>query len=137
MRSRVAGARVAHLATVRPDGTPHVVPICFALLTDAPGDVLVSAVDSKPKATASLQRLRNVAATPAVTVLVDHYEEEWGRVWWVRADGDAHVLEGGAEHDRALRALRTKYEQYRVHDLPGLALAIDVRRWVGWTYDGS
>ena len=137
MRRRVAAARVARLATIRPDGTPHVVPICFALLTDAPGDVLVTAIDTKPKTTASLQRLENVAANPAVTFLVDHYEEEWGRVWWVRVDGDGRVLDDGAEHDRALHALREKYEQYRDHDLPGPAIAIDVRRWVGWAYDGS
>jgi PPOX class probable F420-dependent enzyme len=137
MRSRVAAARVARLATVRPDGTPHAVPICFALLTGPAGDVLVSVVDSKRKSTASLQRLQNVRLNPAVTVLVDHYEEEWPRVWWVRVDGDARLVDGGADHERAVDALRAKYEQYRVHDLPGPTLAVDVRRWVGWAYDGS
>jgi PPOX class probable F420-dependent enzyme len=137
MRTRVAAARVARLATIRPDGTPHVVPICFALLTGSTGDLLVSAVDSKPKSTASLQRLQNVGANPAVTVLVDHYEEEWRRVWWVRVDGDGHLVDGGVDHERVVDALREKYEQYRDHDLPGPALLIDVRRWVGWAYDGS
>ena len=137
MRTRVATARVARLATVRPDGTPHIVPVCFALLTGATGDVLVSAVDDKPKTTSALQRLKNVVANPAVAFLVDHYEEEWGRVWWVRGDGDAHVLDDGAEHDRAATALREKYEQYQEQELAGPILAIDVRRWVGWAYDGS
>ena len=137
MRTRVATARVARLATVRPDGTPHIVPVCFALLTGATGDVLVSAVDDKPKTTSALQRLKNVVANPPVAFLVDHYEEEWGRVWWVRGDGDAHVLDDGAEHDRAATALREKYEQYHEQELAGPILAIDVRRWVGWAYDGS
>ena len=54
-------ARVARLATVDPDGRPHVVPICFAL----EGDVLYTAVDEKPKRTRALQRLRNIEANPA------------------------------------------------------------------------
>jgi PPOX class probable F420-dependent enzyme len=138
MRRRVAEARVARLATVRRDGTPHVVPICFALTTAADGtDVLVSATDDKPKTTYSLQRLKNVEANPAVTFLVDHYEEEWGRVWWVRVDGQARIVDGGTEHERAAAALREKYEQYAHLDMPGAMLAIDVRRWVGWAYDGS
>ena len=45
--------RVARLATVGPDGRPHVVPICFAL----DGDTLYTAVDSKPKSTRRLRRL--------------------------------------------------------------------------------
>jgi PPOX class probable F420-dependent enzyme len=138
MRRRVAAARVARLATVRPDGTPHLVPVCFALLAGPDGDLLVSAVDEKPKTTTSLQRLRNVAANPAVTLLVDHYEDDWRRVWWVRVDGDGRVLEEPtAGHDDAASALRAKYEQYRDHDLTRPILAVDVRRWVGWASDGS
>ena len=138
MRRRVASARVARMATVRPDGTPHLVPVCFALITADDGtDVIVSATDDKPKTTYSLQRLKNVQANPAVTLLVDHYEEEWGRVWWVRVDGDARIVEDGNEHRRAAGALREKYDQYRHLDMPGAMLAIDVRRWLGWAYDGS
>ncbi len=137
MRARFAAARVARLATVRPDGSPHIVPICFALLAEASGDVIVSATDDKPKTTYSLQRLKNVITTPAATLLVDHYEEEWGRVWWIRVDGDGRVIEGGSGHDRAVAALKAKYEQYQRIALPGAVLAIDVRRWRGWAYDES
>lgn len=138
MRRRVAAARVARLGTVRADGTPHLVPICFALLTTETGaEVIVSATDDKPKTTYSLQRLKNVQRNPGATVLVDHYEEEWGRVWWVRVDGAARIVDDSAEHERAATALREKYEQYLTIALPGPMLAIDVRRWVGWAYDGS
>lgn len=135
MRNRVDAARVGRLATVRPDGSPHLVPVCFALITDrSGGDVLVSATDDKPKTTYSLQRLKNVIANPAVTLLIDHYEEEWGRVWWIRVDGDGRIVDNGAEHGRAVAALREKYEQYTKIDIPGAVLAIDVRRWRGWAY---
>jgi PPOX class probable F420-dependent enzyme len=135
MRRRVAAARVGYLATVRPDGNPHLVPICFTLLEGDHGDVIVSGTDEKPKTTYALRRLRNIAERPAVTLLVEHYEEEWTRVWWVRVDGRGRVIEDGPERERAIAALREKYEQYEHIGLPGAVLAIDVDRWVGWAYD--
>lgn len=85
-RARLAGARIAYLATAGADGAPHVVPCTFALLGDA---TIVSAVDHKPKRTAALRRLANVAANPRVAILADHYAEAWDALWWVRADGMA------------------------------------------------
>lgn len=132
MRERVRAARVARLATVRPDGSPHLVPICFALTA---GDTrVVSSVDDKPKSTPELQRLANVRANPAVTLLVDHYEEDWPRVWWVRVDGRGRVVEDGPERDEANAVLRAKYEQYEAIGLSGAALVIDIGRWRGWAY---
>jgi PPOX class probable F420-dependent enzyme len=134
MRRRVAEARVGRLATVRPSGEPHLVPICFALLDADDGDVIVSGTDEKPKSTYSLRRLRNIAERPAVTLLVDHYEEEWERVWWVRVDGRGRVINDDAERERAVAALRAKYPQYEEVGIPGAVLAIDVDRWLGWAY---
>ena len=99
-------ARVARLATVGPDGRPHVVPICFVV----DGDTLYTAVDEKPKRTRALRRLRNIEANPAVEVLIDHYEEDWSQLWWVRLRGRARVVE---RDERALELLCAKYEQYR------------------------
>jgi len=88
-RRRVAEARVARLATVRPDGAPHLVPVTFALLDD---DRVVTAVDAKPKTTQHLQRLVNISAEPRVGLLVDHYDDDWQQLWWVRLDGTARVV---------------------------------------------
>jgi PPOX class probable F420-dependent enzyme len=110
------------------------VPITFVLV----GEVIYSAVDAKPKRTRALRRLANVAANPRVSVLVDHYESDWTRLWWVRADGRARVLEqGGAEALDALAALTGRYDPYRGSPPPGPVLAIDVERWVGWSAAGS
>lgn len=125
-------ARVGRLATVRSDGTPHLVPICFAVV----GDTVVSAVDEKPKTTRRLQRLANVEANPAVTLLVDHYDEEWSEVWWARVDGRARVVEDGPELNAAVAALRAKYEQYERVGIAGAAVVIDSDRWSGWAYVG-
>jgi PPOX class probable F420-dependent enzyme len=133
MRERVIQGRVARLATVRPDGAPHVVPVCFAVVDD----VVYTAVDDKPKTTRALQRVRNLAAEPRVTLLVDHYDDDWRRLWWVRVDGLARVLDEGKEHRRAVEALKAKYPNYRDVAISGAVLAIDVRTRRGWAYDDS
>jgi len=128
MRRRVAGARVGRLATVSADGSPHVVPIAFAH-----EDVnLFFAVDDKPKRTRDLQRLRNIARNPRVSVLVDHYEDDWTRLWWVRVDGVAHVLVHDTEAERAIDLLARKYAQYRTARPPGPVIEITILRMTGW-----
>jgi PPOX class probable F420-dependent enzyme len=123
---------VARLATIDPDGRPHLVPIIFAL----EGDTLYTAVDSKPKRSRELRRIENARERPAVTVLVDEYDEDWSRLWWARLRGTARVLDGGAEAERALALLVAKYEQYR-RDAPGCpVLAVDISDWRGWSASG-
>ena len=127
---RLNAARVARLATTDPDGRPHLVPIVFAL----EGDTLYSAVDHKPKRSSKLRRIENARARPDVTVLVDHYEENWDGLWWIRLRGRARVLDDGEEHDHALALLQEKYPQYRVEPPDGAVLAVDVtevREWSG------
>jgi PPOX class probable F420-dependent enzyme len=129
MRERVRDARVARLATVGADGCPHLVPICFVLERD----VLYSAVDEKPKRSRRLKRLENIRNHPDVAVLVDHYEEDWTRLWWVRLDGTASVLDEGPEREHALALLREKYEQYRSQPPTGPVIAVHVERWRAWS----
>jgi PPOX class probable F420-dependent enzyme len=133
-RERLAGARVARLATIGAAGRPHVVPISFAL----DGDTIYHAVDHKPKRTTQLRRLSNVAANPRVAVLADHYEDDdWEALWWVRADGVGRVLDpGSAEARRAVELLRERYPPYREAPPSGAVLAVDVERWSGWRGDG-
>lgn len=128
LRPRVVRARVARLATVRPDGTPHVVPITFA----CDGHSVVTAIDAKPKRTTALQRVRNIRANPAVSVLVDAYDDDWARLWWARADGPARVEDLGAIPE-ALERLRAKYTQYREQPPHGPAIVVTVDRWASWS----
>jgi PPOX class probable F420-dependent enzyme len=128
VRERVAGARVARLATIDPDGRPHVVPIVFVL----DGDTLYTAVDAKPKRSRRLRRIENARERPDVTVLVDHYDDDWRRLWWVRLRGRARVLDGGDEAERAIQLLVEKYEQYRLERPTVPVLAVDVQDWRGW-----
>lgn len=143
-RARFAAARVARLATVGENDLPHLVPVTFALDT-GPGDPhraaddtdtadnpddLVSAVDAKPKRTTALRRLRNIATHPAVSLLVDHYDDtDWTRLWWVRADGVATVAD---TDPAAAAALSAKYPQYRDEPPHGPFIRVAVTTWRGW-----
>jgi len=129
LRRRVADARVARLATIEDDGSAHLVPICFVLDEAA----IYSAVDGKPKRSRDLRRLRNVRERPVATVLVDHYEEDWARLWWVRIRGPARVLEvGGPEEARATDLLVAKYPQYRSLRPGGPVLTVSIAECRGW-----
>ncbi|MEV5558827.1 TIGR03668 family PPOX class F420-dependent oxidoreductase [Nonomuraea wenchangensis] len=127
-RRRFAAARVARLATVRGDGGPRLVPVVFAVI----GERVVSAVDHKPKTTTDLRRLADIRADPRVTLLADHYDEDWSLLWWVRADGLARVAVAGPEREEALDALTAKYPQYRERRPAGPAVVVEVTRWRSW-----
>ena len=125
MRQRAAGAKVAHLATVRPDGTPHVVPCCFVL----DRDMIYSAIDAKSKSTLALQRLENWR--PAAAVLVDHYDDDWPHCGGSRADGTGRIIDGWEERERAKSLLEDKYPQYRHVAIPDAVIAVAFERWRG------
>jgi PPOX class probable F420-dependent enzyme len=127
-RRRFAGAAVARLATLTPEGRPHLVPVTFAV----DGDVIYSTVDAKPKTTARLARLRNIAAEPRVAMLADHYEADWDRLWWARADGTATILAGPAAMAAPLALLARRYPQYRARPPGGPVIRVQVDRWTGW-----
>jgi len=110
IRARLETARVARLATLDAERRPHAVPICFA----CNGSVFYSAIDRKPKRVAPnrLTRVKNIQETPQVALLVDEYDEDWTRLWYVLVRGEAELVSDPAEGNRAIRCLRAKYPQY-------------------------
>ncbi|CCK54066.1 TIGR03668 family PPOX class F420-dependent oxidoreductase [Mycobacterium canetti] len=131
---RFAQSPVARLATITPDGIPHLVPVVFALgATGAAGeDVIYTAVDAKPKTTQRLRRLANLENNPQASMLVDSYADDWTQLWWVRADGVAAIHRDGEVMHAAYGLLRAKYAQYQSVPLNGPVIAIAVRRWASW-----
>jgi PPOX class probable F420-dependent enzyme len=125
---RFADARVAMLSTSGADGEPHVVPVVFAMSHD----VVYTAVDAKRKSTQRLRRLANIAANPRVSLLVDHYDEDWTQLWWVRADGAAQIHDSGDDMAMGYALLRRKYPQYERIALDGPVVTVAVRRFSSW-----
>jgi len=130
-RLRFAWARVATLATVDGSGAPHLVPVTFVVL----GATVYSAVDGKPKRGTVLRRHANIRAHPRVSLLVQHWDEDWAALWWVRADGDATLTDDPATVRRATGMLRDKYSQYRDVAVGGPVIEVDVTAWHGWLGD--
>jgi PPOX class probable F420-dependent enzyme len=133
-QQRFLAARVARLATVTSAGHPHIVPVTFA---QAGTDTLITAIDHKPKRTTALARLENIAANPVVSLLVDHYADDWTQLWWSRADGHATALKSGVQdrrRDAGVARLLGRYPQYREHPPTGTVILITVVRWSGWAF---
>jgi PPOX class probable F420-dependent enzyme len=125
--SRLETARVARFATVNVSGAPHIVPITFALVADE----VVHMVDAKPKSTRRLARLRNIDQHSKASILVDHYDEQWATLWWVRVDGAARIVEQGPDLETAVVVLQAKYRQYRTSPPvgPAVFLTVETVRW--------
>lgn len=123
-----AAAPAATLATVNPDGAPHLVPVVFALHHET----VYTAVDAKRKSTQRLRRLANIDADPRVCLIADNYSDDWSQLWWVRADGVATVHHSGDQMATGYGALRQKYPQYQRLALDGPVISVEVRRWSSW-----
>jgi PPOX class probable F420-dependent enzyme len=130
-RARFAAARVIRLATAGPGQQPHLVPCTFAL--DQAGRIVIG-IDSKPKSSTRLRRLANITGNPRVSLLADHYAEDWARLWWARADGMAAIEHGGPAHATGWTLLRGKYPQYAGQELAGPVIVVTIDSWTGWAF---
>ena len=127
-------ARTAHLATADAKGQPHVIPVCYAF----DGESIYSVLDAKPKSTPlrQLRRVRNILANPQVSLVVDHYEEDWTQLRYVLVLGEAGLLQEGEEWARAIVMLREKYPQYQDMDLDDSpVIKITPVRFIPWSFE--
>jgi PPOX class probable F420-dependent enzyme len=134
--NRVRGARVGRMATITPEGRPHVVPFVFVLIGEDPDLHAYWVVDDKQKRSRSLQRVENLKANAAVEFVVDGYDEDWDRLWWVRVSGTGRMVRARTERAKAIAALRAKYPQYATKPPPGPVIGIDIERISGWEARG-
>ena len=129
------GGRVARLGTADRAGQPLVVPICYAF----DGRYCYSAIDAKPKreTPARLKRVRNISENARVSLLVDHYDEDWSLLSYVVLQGRADLLSEGAEFTYAVDLLIEKYPQYQALYLnrrAGLVVKITPERVIQWSF---
>jgi PPOX class probable F420-dependent enzyme len=133
----IAEARVGHLGTADAAGQPLVVPICYAF----DGESLFSAIDAKPKRSgAALKRIRNIRDNAKVSVVIDHYEEDWRRLRYVIIQGEAELLTEGLEYSRAVDLLRAKYPQYSTLALDrdaGLMIRVKAAAVTQWQFESD
>lgn len=127
VRDRLASKPTGHLATVTPEHHPHVVVVTYAVVDNT----IVTAIDHKPKSTRKLKRLSNLENDPRASFLVDHYDDDWERLWWIRVDGPASIHHDGTTAEQAIDALQDRYVQYRHRppEGPVIALSIEAINW--------
>jgi PPOX class probable F420-dependent enzyme len=131
--ARLAGAGHGVLATVHPVRGVDAVPVVFALDRR---EILIPVDTVKPKRTTDLQRLRNLADDPRCALLVDHYSDDWDRLWWVRviATGSPCPPERFASACSALAKRHPPYAQ------PGSIVSVSVltpQIVTGWQASGA
>ncbi len=127
----LVSAPSAHLATADTSGAPHVIPVCYA----SDGRSLFSVLDQKPKRAhiTRLRRVKNIQENPRVSLVVDHYEDDWSRLGYILVNGTAELLFEGGERDGAVLLLRQKYSQYREMNLDASpVIKITPQRVVTW-----
>ena len=125
----ILGRKIGRLGTLDSLPEPHVMPICFAL----DRDMIYTPIDEKPKRTTTLKRVRNIMETGRAAILFDRYDDDWSRIGWVLVRGTASILHGGREHSRAIRLLRSRYQQYQTMSLETLPIiAVRADRCTGW-----
>lgn len=128
----VQAQRVARLATADREGRPHLVPVCYAF----DGSRFYTPLDEKPKRVrdAALRRVRNIAARPEVSLLIDRYDDDWSRLGYVLIDGQAEILRPpDPAHAAALALLRERYAQYEAMNLESRGIiAIAPQHVISW-----
>ena len=122
---------VAHLATADQDAIPHVIPVCCV----SDGNAIFSVLDQKPKTVklTNLKRVKNILCNPKVSLVIDHYDNDWQKLWYLLVMGNASVIETGPTHSKALDLLHIKYPQYNNMDIDNNPIIeINPTRIVSW-----
>lgn len=96
------GERVCRVATVGEAGTPHLVPVCHAVVGDRV--YFASGADGR--------KVLNLEQNPRLAMTVDLYAEDWSQLKGVMVQGSAKLVRRGPAFTRARKRLYAKYPQY-------------------------
>jgi nitroimidazol reductase NimA-like FMN-containing flavoprotein (pyridoxamine 5'-phosphate oxidase superfamily) len=128
VKEYIAAASVCRLATVRPDGDPHIIPVCPVFDGEA-----TLYVDLAPGSATA----RAIRARPRVTVLIDDYYDDWSKLRKVILRCDAMEV-NGAERDAAWERIRAKFPQYAAIDWkPRMTVALRITAWLAEGFPGG
>lgn len=111
------------LSTVHPTRGVDAVPVVFAAVDDARLAIPIDTV--KAKSTTRLQRLANIDRDPRCVLLVDHYDDDWSQLWWVRVHARASVTDVVPERLR-------RFPAYSTPDAIVAAIVLTPTEVTGW-----
>jgi PPOX class probable F420-dependent enzyme len=128
VRALLERERRGALTTLDPDGSGHSVPVVFVVI----GAEIVAPIDRKPKTGRALTRVKNIKRDARVTVLVDHWDEDWTRLAWVMVQARA-VIEPDTPPE-IVQALNARYHQYEPDEQPEALIRMRPTKLTWWTW---
>jgi len=131
-RTLISRAKVARLATVDQKLYPYVVPVVFVFH----GNSFFIPLDEKTKTVnpKNLKRVKNIEKNPNVTLLIDKYQNDWKKLFFLMIHGKAKVIDekNGKIMDKIHKLLVSKYPQYKKIGIGNSCIKIEptkVRFW--------
>ena len=130
-------ARVARLATVNSECKPHLVPVVFVF----DNYCYFIPIDEKTKRSRpeKLKRAKNIQQNSNVTLLIDDYNENWRKLYFIMIQGIALLVGNKSEQDqsqnhieRAHKLLSEKYFQYREVGIGDYVIMIYPQKVITW-----
>jgi PPOX class probable F420-dependent enzyme len=118
LKTKINEARVARLATVDLECKPHLIPVVFVF----DNDCYFIPIDEKTKRSRpeKLKRAKNIQQNPNVTLLIDEYNEDWTKLYFIMIQGKASIIGGKKLEqnellllEKAHKLLSDKYLQYQ------------------------
>ena len=105
------------------------VPVVYA--TDVDRRIFIPIDTVKAKSTTRLQRLENLRNDPRCALLVERFDDDWSRLWWVRIAGTgAEADSATVDHYRPL--LADRYPQYAEPGSISSGIVIEPGAIRGW-----
>jgi len=126
-------AKVARLATVDQKSHPYVVPVVFVFYENSffiPLDEKAKTVNSR-----NLKRVKNIEKNANVTLLIDKYQNDWKKLFFLMIHGKAKVIDGNSKLiDKIHKLLISKYPQYKKIGIGDSCIRINPQRITHWRY---
>ncbi len=131
-------ARVARLATVDTECKPHVIPVVFVF----DNDCYFIPIDAKTKRSRpeKLKRAKNIQQNPNVALLIDEYNENWRKLYFIMIQGKASIIGGKKLEqqselfllEKAHKLLSDKYLQYQEIGIGEYVIMIIPQKVITW-----
>jgi len=133
-KTLIKRAKVARLATVDQKSHPYVVPVVFVFHENSffiPLDEKVKTVNAR-----KLKRVKNIEKNPNVTLLIDKYQNDWKKLFFLMIHGKATVIDG--KNNKLMykihKLLISKYPQYKKIGVGNSCIKITPHGITHWKY---
>ena len=143
LKTIINKAKVARLATADLEYKPHLVPIVFVFDNDL--NCYFIPIDEKTKRSGpeNLKRVKNIQENPNVALLIDEYNEDWTKLYFIMIQGKASMVGGKKLEqnemqllEKAHKLLCNKYPQYQNIGVGEYLIMIMPQKVIVWKNHG-